>query len=244
MASGPTIVLVHGAFSDASSWWPVTLRLLGEGYDVLAPPVTNQSLYDDAAYLRAYLAQIDGPVLLVGNGYGGAVITIAGTADNVVGLVYVCGYALEVGEAVVDLHNSFSSPAVYPHLVCGVFPGQAGREMREISVQVDQFREYVAAGLPEDETQVLAVSQRPVAESALREPATATAWRTKPTWGIVTGADKTINPALQRYAYSRAAARAVVEIDAPYLVMQTHPAEVVRVITDAIADLSVGLPLS
>jgi len=238
MAPSPTIVLVHGAFADASSWWPVTLRLLGADHAVLAPPVANQSLLDDAAYIRAYVEQIDGPVLLVGNGYGGAVITVAGTAENVVGLVYVAGYALEVGETVADLHSSFSGSAANPYLECGVFPDQLGRGTREISVRVDRFREYVAEGLPEDEMQVLAVSQRPVAELALLEAATDSAWRSKPTWGIVTGADKTIDPDLQRFAYARAAARSILELDAPHLVMQTHPVEVGRVITDALLELS------
>jgi pimeloyl-ACP methyl ester carboxylesterase len=238
MASGPTIVLVHGAFADASTWWPVTLRLLDAGYAVLAPPVGNQSLLDDAAYIRAYVSQIDGPVLLVGNGYGGAVITVAGAADNVIGLLYVAGYALEEGETVVQLHDSFPSPDVNPYLECGVFPDQSGRGTREISVRIGSFREYVADGLPEDEMQVLAVSQRPVAEAALREAATGAAWRDKPTWGIVTGADRTISPQLQLYTYTRAGAGNIVELDAPHLVMQTHPAEVARVITDALAEFT------
>lgn len=242
MAPGPTIVLVHGAFADASAWWPVILRLLDAQYAVLAPPAGNQSLLDDAAYLRAYVSQIDGPVLLVGNGYGGGVITVAGTAPNVVGLVYVAGYALDVGETVVDLHESFAGADVNPYLECGIFLDQSGRSTREISVRVDRFREFVADGLPEDEMGVLAVSQRPVAEHALREAATSAAWRGKPTWAIVTRADRTIEPELQRFAYARAGARSVIELDAPHLVMQTHPAEVARVITDALTELSAQAP--
>jgi pimeloyl-ACP methyl ester carboxylesterase len=96
--SKPTIVLVHGAFADASSWAPVTLRLLDEGYTVLAPPVFNRSLVADAAYIKDFVEQIEGPVLLAGHSYGGAVITVAGVAENVVGLVYVSGYALDEGE--------------------------------------------------------------------------------------------------------------------------------------------------
>ena len=237
MTSSPTIVLVHGAFSDASCWWPLTLRLLGDGYAVLAPPVTNQSLLGDAAYIRAYVSRIDGPVLLVGNGYGGAVITVAGGADNVSGLVYVAGYALEWGETVVDLLTSFAGSDLNPYLECGVFPDQLGRGTREISVRVDRFGEFVAQGLPADEMQVLAVSQRPVAESALREAATETAWRSKPSWGIVAAADRTFEPELQRFAYSRASARSILELDAPHLVMQTHPVEVGRVITGALEEL-------
>ena len=168
----------------------------------------------------------------------GNVIHFAGTAENVVGLIYVAGYALDVGETVADLHSSFSGSAANPYLECGVFPDQLGRGTREISVRVDRFREYVAEGLPEDEMQVLAVSQRPIAELALLEAATDSAWRSKPTWGIVTGADKTIDPDLQRFAYARAAARSILELDAPHLVMQTHPVEVECVITDALLELS------
>jgi pimeloyl-ACP methyl ester carboxylesterase len=104
-------------------------------------------------------------------------------------------------------------------------------------VRVDRFHEYLAADLPDDEMQVLAVSQRPVAELALLEAATESAWLSKPTWAIVAAADKIIDPELQRYTSTRAAARGILELDAPHLVMQTHPAEVEAVITGALEEL-------
>ncbi|WP_280498001.1 esterase/lipase family protein [Nocardia asiatica] len=95
--ASPTIVLVHGALADASSWSPVTERLLDQGHRVAVPPVSNRSLSAAAAYIESFVRRIDGPVLLAGHSYGGAGITVAGVADNVAGLVYVSGYALEEG---------------------------------------------------------------------------------------------------------------------------------------------------
>ncbi|MET0951876.1 MAG: alpha/beta fold hydrolase, partial [Aeromicrobium sp.] len=107
MTTPPTVVLVHGAFADAASWAPVTRLLLDDGHTVLAPPVPNRSLVGDSAYIRSFVEQIDGPVLLVGHSYGGAVITVAGVASNVVGLVYVAGYALDEGESLGELQGRF-----------------------------------------------------------------------------------------------------------------------------------------
>src|ERR1700754_3039217 len=103
MADRPTVMLVHGAFADASSFAALIPELLHDGLPVVAPAVANRGLTSDAAYVASKIREIDGPVLLVGHAYGGAVITVAGVEPNVVGLVYLSGYALEVGEASGDL---------------------------------------------------------------------------------------------------------------------------------------------
>ncbi|BDT94738.1 alpha/beta hydrolase [Nocardia sputorum] len=233
--ASPTIVLVHGAFADASSWSPVTERLLGQGHRVLVPPVFNRSLAADAAYIRSFVERIDGPVLLAGHSYGGAVITVAGVADNVVGLVYVSGYALEEGESLGQLQGGFPDSDLAANLVYAPYPIEGAEPGTDVSVEISAFPEVFAAGLDAAKAAVLAVSQRPLSAIAFNEPASAAAWKTKPAWGIVSSADRTINPEVERFGYRRAGFRAVVEIDGPHLVMQTHPGEVAAVITDAIA---------
>ncbi|MEV6324596.1 alpha/beta hydrolase [Nocardia sp. NPDC051787] len=232
----PTIVLVHGAFADASSWSPVTERLLGQGHQVVAPPVFNRSLSADAAHIRSLVEQIDGPVLLAGHSYGGAVITVAGVADNVAGLIYVSGYALEEGESLGQLQGGFPDSDLAANLVYAPYPVENGEPSTDVSVGIDAFPEVFAAGLDPAKAKVLAVSQRPLSAIAFNEPASAAAWKTKPGWGIVPSADRTINPDVERFGYQRAGLRAVVEIDGPHLVMQTHPDEVAAVITGAIAE--------
>ncbi|GAA0245989.1 alpha/beta hydrolase [Cryptosporangium japonicum] len=238
MSSRPTVVLVHGAFADAASWAPVTRILLDAGYAVRVPPVLNRSLADDAAYVRSFVEQIDGPVLLAGHSYGGAVITVAGVAENVVGLVYVSGYALEEGESLGRLQGGFPDSELAANLVYTTYPSGGSEPGTDVSVRIDAFPAVFAAGVDVRTAEVLAVSQRPLSAVAFGEPASAAAWKTKPAWGIVSTADHTINPDVERFGYRRAALRAVVEIDGPHLVMQSHPEQVATVITDAITALA------
>lgn len=237
MTASPTIVLIHGAFADAASWAPVTKLLLDHGHRVLVPPVPNRSLSGDAAAIRSVVEQVDGPVLLAGHSYGGAVITVAGVAENVVGLVYVAAYALEEGESLGALQGGFPDSALAEHLVYTPYPIEGAEPGTDVSVAIDAFPAVFAGGLDPDEAKVLAVSQRPLSAVAFGEPASVAAWRTKPAWGIVSSADRTINPDVERFGYQRAGLRSVVEFDAPHLVMRTHPEAVVGVIETALADL-------
>lgn len=233
----PTIVLVHGAFADAGSWAPVTRQLLDQGHAVLVPPIPNRSLSGDAEYIRRFVEQIEGPVLLAGHSYGGAVITVAGAAENVVGLVYVSGYALVEGESLGQLQGGFPDSDLATNLVYQPYTLPDGSDGTDVSVKIDAFPAVFAAGVAVRTAEVFAVSQRPLSALAFGEAASVAAWRTKPAWGIVSSSDHTINPEVERFGYQRAGVRAVVEIDAPHLVMQTHPVEVAKVITDAIAEL-------
>lgn len=237
MTASPTIVLVHGAFADAASWAPVTELLLDQGHKVLVPPVFNRSLSGDAAYIRSFVEQIDGPVLLAGHSYGGAILTVAGVAENVVGLVFVAAYALEEGESLGALQGGFPDSDLAANLVYAPYPVDGAEPGTDVSVAIDAFPAVFAGGLDLEKAKVLAVSQRPLSAVAFGEPATVAAWKTKPSWGIVSSADHTINPDVERFGYQRAGVRKVVEIDGPHLVMQTHPAEVAAFITDAIAEL-------
>lgn len=237
MSASPTIVLVHGAFADSASWGPVTRLLLDEGYTVRVPAVPNRSLLGDAEYIRSVVEYIDGPVILAGHSYGGAVITVAGVAENVVGLVYVSGYALEEGESLGELRGGFPDSDLAQHLVYTPFPVDGAEDGTDVSVEIAAFPDVFAAGVSRETTEVLAVSQRPLTALAFGEAAPVAAWKTKPAWGIVSSADHTINPDVERFGYQRAGLRSVIELDAPHLVMQSHPAEVAKVITDAIAEL-------
>ncbi|MGF6885194.1 pimeloyl-ACP methyl ester carboxylesterase [Nocardia sp. GAS34] len=234
----PTVILVHGAFADAASWAPVTERLLAQGVSVLVPPVYNRTLSADAASIRAVAEDVDGPVLLAGHSYGGAVITVAGVAENVVGLVYVSGYVLEEGESLGQLQGGFPDSDLAAHLVYTPYPVEAAEPGTDVSVEIDAFPAVFAAGVDPVRARVFAVSQRPLSAVAFTEPASAAAWKTKPGWGIVSAADHTINPEVERFGYQRAGLRKVVELDAPHLVMQTHPDEVAAVITGALAELA------
>lgn len=237
MAPPLTYVLVHGAFTDASCWWPITLRLLGSGHRVLAPPIMMRSYAGDCAYIRCVVDRIDGPVILVGHGYGGAVAAVAGASTQVVGLVFTDGYVLDAGENIAELRELFPRADIARHLVTALFRDERDTVGTELSIDIAQFPFLVAEGLSEDEAQVLAVSQRPISVATLSERAPAAAWRHRPTWGVVSLGDRTIHPDLQRFGCRRAQARRILELDAPHLVMRTHPTEIVDLLLDAAADL-------
>jgi len=234
----PTIALIHGAFADSASFAPVTSQLLDRGFTVMVPAVPNRSLLGDSEYIRSVIEKIEGPVLLVGHSYGGAVITVAGAADNVVGLVYLAGYALDEGESLGALQGGFPDSDLAANLVYTPFPNPGGDDGTDVSVKIEAFPEVFAAGVDPAVSRVLAVSQRPLAALAFGENAPVAAWKTKPAWGIVSAADHTINPDVERFGYTRGEFRRVVELDAPHLVMRSHPDEVVQFIVDAAAEVS------
>ena len=236
--AAPTIVLVHGAFADSASWAPVTRELLDRGHTVLVPPVYNRSLAEDAASIRAVAEHVDGPVVLAGHSYGGAVITVAGEAENVVGLVYVSGYVLEVGESLGQLQGGFPDSDLAANLVYTPYPVAGAEDGTDVSVAIDAFPQVFAAGVDPRVAEVLAVSQRPLSGAAFGEPASAAAWKTTPAWAIVSSDDHTINPEVERFGYSRAGITDVTELAAPHLVMQTHPKDVADVIERAVTATS------
>ncbi|MCG8965846.1 alpha/beta fold hydrolase [Streptomyces sp. CL12-4] len=230
----PTVVLVHGAFADASSYAEVIPRLIARGLEVVAPAVPNRSLIGDAAYVASIIRQIPGPVVLVGHSYGGAVITVAGTEDNVKALVYLAGYALEKGESLGELQGGFPDSDLAAALVYTPFPleGSAGTGT-DVSVQPDKFPAVFAADVDSRLAEVLAVSQRPLAAQAFADAAPAAAWKSRPSWGLVASSDHTINPDVERYGYQRAG-MTTVEVDSSHLVMLSHPERVVDLIEEAV----------
>ncbi|MFF8971867.1 alpha/beta fold hydrolase [Streptomyces sp. NPDC014995] len=233
-SGSPTVVLVHGAFADASSFSRVIPELIARGLDVVAPAVPNRSLLGDAAYIASLVRRIPGPVVLVGHSYGGAVITVAGAEDNVAALVYLAGYALEEGESLGELQGRFPDSGLADALVFTPFPIEGSTTPgTDVSVRIDKFPSIFAADVEPRLASVLAVSQRPLAAEAFAEKAPVAAWKTKPSWGLVASADRTINPDVERYGYQRAG-MTTVEVDSSHLVMLAHPERVAELIHEVV----------
>jgi pimeloyl-ACP methyl ester carboxylesterase len=188
----PTIVLVHGAFADASSWNGVIQRLQQQGYTVIAPANPLRGIAADSAYTASLLNQIDGPVLLTGHSYGGAVITNAATsAPNVVGLCYVAAFAPEEGETLGDVENGSKDSVLNSALVQYTYPaGPAGATAVEFAINPALIREAFAGDLPPEVTALMAATQRPVAAAAFTEASGSPAWKKLPCWAVVASGDK------------------------------------------------------
>src|SRR6516165_7530264 len=229
MAS-PTVVLIHGAFGDASSWRGVFDRLVGDGHTVLAPPNPLRGIPYDASFTASVIDQLDGPVVLVGHSYGGAVITVAGSSDKVAGLVYVAGVVPDEGEAVNDLQGRFPSLAMGPL----VRPAELSDGSVEISIDPARFPDVFGADLPVDDAAFRAISQRPVAATAFDDPATAAAWRTKPSWAVFGTGDLPVAPELHRFSYKRAGSTVTEVEGASHFLMRSQPDIVASVIRDAV----------
>ena len=178
-AGSPTVMLVHGAFADASSWNGVIERLQAKGIEVTAPAIPLRGISIDSAYLATVLAETPGPVLLVGHSYGGAVITNAAEkASNVVGLVYVAAFAPDEGEMLGEVEAGSKDSVLNSALVPHHYPSGNGGEPRvEFAIDPAKFHDAFAADLPEEKTALLAATQRPVAEPAFSEPNGPPAWK-------------------------------------------------------------------
>jgi pimeloyl-ACP methyl ester carboxylesterase len=225
-----TIVLVHGAFADASGWAGVDAELASDDVDVIAPPNPLRGVASDAAYTSSVLDQLDGPVVLVGHSYGGAVITTAGRHEKVVALVYVAGYAPDEGETLGALQGRFPDSPLAEHLKFAPVPGGT-----DVSVDPDAFPHIFAADVPLETTGFLARSQRPLSASVFEEPSGSPAWKTKPCWGVVAAADTTINPDVERFGYERAGMTVTEVQGASHAVFISQPAAVAAVIREAVA---------
>jgi len=235
--SKPTIVLVHGAFSDASSWRGVFDLLDGGDYTLLAAALPLRGVASDVAYLGAVIEQLDGPIVLVGHSYAGCVITDAGVSEKVAALVYVNAFMPDAGESITDLQTRF------PSLIMGNFlqPRQLPDGSVELSVEPDRFQNIFCADVPDDVAAFMAHAQRPLAEAVFDERAVASAWRTKPSWAVFGTGDHPIAVELQRFTYGRSGAT-VTEIEgASHFSMVSNPEIVAGVIRDAAVAFSANL---
>ena len=235
----PTIVLVHGAFADASSWNGVIERLQQQGWTVVAPANPLRGVAADSAYTASLLSQIDGPVLLAGHSYGGAVITNAATdAPNVVGLVYVAAFAPDEGEVLGDVAASSKDSVLMTAQVQRAYPtGQDGGTAPEFLVDPARFREVFAADLPAEQAAVMAATQRPVAAAAFGDVSGPPAWKSLPSWAVVATGDKAAGSDIVRSMARRAGAD-IVEVDASHVVMVSQPQAVTDLILKALHAVS------
>src|SRR3989441_3065724 len=237
---GPlTVVLVHGAFADASSWTGVIERLQKARVQVTAPPNPLRGLSSDSAYIASVLNQIPGPVLAVGHSYGGAVISNAATtARNVVGLVYVAAFATDEGERLGDVESTSKDSILNTALVPLHYPtGQSAQTAVEFAIHPAHLQEAFAADLPAEQAAIMAATQRPVAELAFSEPAGAPAWKSLPSWAVVATGDKAAGSDVIRSMAKRAGAT-ITEVEGSHVIMISQPQVVTDVILRAVAAVS------
>jgi len=220
----PTIVLVHGAFADGSSWNGVIERLQQQGYTVIAPANALRGVAADSAYTASLLSQIDGPVLLAGHSYGGAVITNAATsAPNVVGLVYVAAFAPDEGENLGDVEAGSKDSVLNTALVQYHYPtGQDGETSVEFAINPPLLQEAFAADLPAETTALMAATQRPIAAAAFSDASGPPAWRKLPSWAVVATGDKAAGADVVRSHAQRAGAD-IVEVEGSHVIMISQP---------------------
>ena len=228
----PTIVIVHGAFTDASSWNGVIERLQQKDYQVVAPPNPLRGITSDSSYIASFLNQIDGPVLLVGHSYGGAVTSnAAAKASNVVGLVYVAALIPEEGERNADVHSKDS--IIGTLLIERQYPtGSDGQTAPEYSLDPAHFRRAYAADVPEERTRLMAAEQRPIAAAAFADSSGPVAWKTLPSWAIVATEDVAAGTDVIRSMAERAAAK-ITELRGSHAIMISQPQAVTDVILEA-----------
>lgn len=228
----PTIVLVHGAFADSSSWDGVSAKLQKDGYTVIGAANPLRSVKGDGDYISSIVKSLPGSVILVGHSYGGAVISAAVQDNaNVKGLVYVAAFALDSGETAVQLSNKFPGSTLGPTLAKPV-PLAGG--INDLYIQQAKFHDQFAADVPAAKASLMAAGQRPITDAALNEPAPAPAWKTVPSWFIYGKADKNIPAASSEFMAKRANSKKTVVIEgASHVVMTSHPAEVAKLIEEA-----------
>lgn len=228
----PTIVLVHGFWGGAAHWGKVIVELSRRGHTGLrAVELPLTSLADDAERTRKMVAQVDGPVLLVGHSYGGAVISECGDQPNVVGLVYVAAFAPDAGESPGGITQEHP-----PVAAANLAPDSDGY----LWVKPEKFHESFCQDLTPDESLVMAVGQKAPLASTFGDTVTAPAWKRKPSWYQISSADRMIAPENQQRMASRLGARKVITLDASHASLASHPGEVSALIDEAASAAAKG----
>ena len=225
MSTKPDIVLVHGFWGGAAHWAKVIVELNRRGYDALHAvenPLT--SVADDATRTQTMVRQLDGPVLLVGHSYGGAVITEAGGLENVVGLVYVAAFAPDAGESLGQITEQMP-----PAAAANIAPDSDGY----VWIAQDKFRESFCQDLPADEALVMAVTQKAPVGSTFGNSISDPAWKKKPCWYQVSTADRMIHPDNERKMAERMGPRKTIELDASHASLASQPVAIVDLIEEA-----------
>ncbi|WP_208611867.1 alpha/beta fold hydrolase [Streptomyces pseudovenezuelae] len=229
----PTVILEHGAFADGSSWNGVIADLRADGYPVVAAADPLRGPASDAAALRTVLDHVKGPKIVVGHSYGGNVISEATTGDpEVKALVYVAAFLPAPGESALELTNKYPGSTLPGALDPVTYQQADGSTATDLYIRQDKFHHQFAADVPVRQAALMAAEQRPIAQAALEEKATTAAWKTKPSWDIITTEDLNIPPAVQRFMAERAHAHTT-EVAASHSVAVSHPHLVADVIERA-----------
>ncbi|WP_431963700.1 alpha/beta fold hydrolase [Actinacidiphila sp. bgisy160] len=229
----PTVVLVHGAFADSSSWNDVVKKLKHDGYPVVAAANPLRGLAGDAAYVRELVDSIDGPVVLAGHSYGGAVISNAARgSDKVKALVYLAAFMPDKGENAFDLSLKFDGSTLGDALKQVPVTMADGSKGVDLYIDQAKFHHQFAADVPAHTAEIMAATQRPVAGGALYEPSGEPAWKTIPSWVLVASNDRNIPRELQVFMAERAESH-VEEVRSSHAVSVSHPKESARIIEEA-----------
>jgi pimeloyl-ACP methyl ester carboxylesterase len=234
----PTVVLVHGAFAESASWNGVIRELERDGYPIVALANPLRGLQSDAEHLRGFLESIDGPIVLAGHSYGGSVMSEAAAGNaNVTALVYIASFILEPGESTGELAAKFPGGELGPTL--NPVPFRIGEASgTDLFIRQEKFRWVFAGDVPQEQTDLMAATQRPIAASALEDKATRAAWKSIPSWTMIPTKDLNIPAESMRFMAKRANSKTV-EIDASHAVAVSQPAAVADLIRQA-ASATVG----
>ncbi len=229
-AAGPVptgiknVVLVHGAFADGSGWDAVAKILEKDGYKVSVAQPPETSYADDQKYTRAAIDAMGGSVVLVGHSYGGSIITEAGNNPNVAALVYIAAFALDEGESCASIETAA------PQASKAFKPDSNGNWW----IEQEHFAADFAADIPPAQAHFMAIAQVPISTDAFTHKVTNPAWKNKPTWYMVAGSDRSINPIQERMMAKRANAKTV-EVNASHVAYMSHPKEAAKLIEEAAA---------
>jgi pimeloyl-ACP methyl ester carboxylesterase len=204
MGSDPTVVLVHGAFADASGFAGVIRKLQSRGVEVRAPMNPLRSLASDADAIARYATPIKGPIVLVGHSYGGAVVSQAAPLLNdVIALVFLSAFARYQGESCASIQEPFPAPMLASAVVPSPYDGPGAPGGPDLFIEVSEFHQVFCADLPASVAAAMAVSQRPLSAAALTETATTAGWKNLPSWYMISGRDNVIQPDCERYMARR-----------------------------------------
>lgn len=237
----PTVALVHGAFADSSGWVGVIDLLRAAGIDAVAVSNPLRGIAEDSAYVASALAQLPGPVLAVGHSYGGAIITnAAARAGNVVGLVYVSAFAPDEGEKLIEVEAGSTDSVLNTALVERQYPtAPDGGTVAEFSIDPAEFHRVFAADLTEEQAADMAATQRPVSSLGFVEPNGPPAWKSLPSWAVVSTGDTAAGADVVRRMAQRAGA-VITETEGSHVLFIARPQVVADVIVQALSALSQG----
>lgn len=225
----PTVVLVHGAFADGSTWSKVIPLLQEKGLNVVAVQNPLSSLADDVKATQRILDRQTGPVVLVAHSWGGAVITQAGERDNVKALVYVAAFAPSEGQSVADVSKDYPTPSGFSHIVAD--------KDGFLTLSLEGVQKHLAQDVPAEQTSLMYATQTPTRGKNFEEKVTVAAWKTKPSWYVVSEQDHMLDPALQ-VAMAKKISAHVTTLHASHVPHLSQPSEIAKVILDATAAVS------